>query len=83
MKNVVSLFTASTGQWLKIHSIPEGHFRSQFIRFGIHEGERAQCIERLPGGTIVLQKNRRQIAIGHTIAKQIMVIVLPKGSEHV
>lgn len=81
MQQLISLDTATAGQWLKIYSMPEGQLHSQFIRLGIHEGERAKCIERLPGGTIVLQKNRRQIAIGHSLAKQIMVVVLPNNSE--
>jgi ferrous iron transport protein A len=49
---------------------------AQFIRFGIHEGQRVRCIERLPGGTVVLQKNRQQIAIGHTLARQVFVVVI-------
>jgi len=82
MQRVISLYAAAAGQWLKIHSAPDGPLRSHCIRLGIHEGERAKCIERLPGGTIVLQKNRQQIAIGHALAKQIMVIILPNDTEH-
>lgn len=76
---LTSLLHTATGQWLRIHSIPPGLLHAQFVRFGIQEGERVQCIERLPGGTIVLQKNRQQIAIGHLLADQIMVLVL--GSD--
>lgn len=75
-RHIVSLYAAKTGEWLKIHSLPHGLLRAQFIRFGINEGERVRCIERLPGGTIVLQKNRQQITIGHLMAKQIFVFVL-------
>jgi Fe2+ transport system protein FeoA len=74
--SLIPLYSAKSGQWLKIYSLPKGLLRAQFIRFGIHEGERVQCIERLPGGTIVLQKNRQQIAIGHLLAKQIFVFIL-------
>jgi ferrous iron transport protein A len=49
--------------------------RAQFIRLGISEGERVTCLERLPGGTIVIQKNRQQIALGHKLAKEIFVQV--------
>ncbi len=73
---IIPLNFSPPGQWLKIHSLPRGHVYAQFIRFGIHEGERVRCIERLPGGTIVLQKNRQQIAIGHSLAKQIFVLVI-------
>ena len=77
----ISLATAVSGQFVKIHSIPGGLVQAQFLRFGIGEGERVQCIERLPGGTIVLQKNRQQIAIGHTLARQIIVMVIDLPQE--
>ena len=75
-KKTIPLNTSPTGQWLRISSIPGGLTFTQFIRFGINEGERILCLERLPGGTIVVQKNRQQIAIGHSLAKQIFVVVL-------
>jgi Fe2+ transport system protein FeoA len=75
-RDITLLYGARAGQWLKIHTLPQGILRAQFIRFGIHEGERVLCIERLPGGTIVIQKNRQEITIGHTLAKQIYVVVL-------
>jgi Fe2+ transport system protein FeoA len=75
----VSLDKAVTGQTLKIFSIPEGIMYAQFVRLGIHEGQRVQCLERLPGGTIILQKHRQQIAIGYSLAKHIMVI--PSDNE--
>ncbi|HEV8539393.1 MAG TPA: ferrous iron transport protein A [Bacteroidota bacterium] len=77
----ISLYNAIKGQWLRIFSLPNGLLRSQFIRFGINEGERVRCIERLPGGTIVLQKNRQQVAIGHLLAKEIFVLVLQTGED--
>jgi Fe2+ transport system protein FeoA len=58
---------------VRILSVPDGTVRAQFIRLGISEGERVKCLERLPGGTIVLQKNRQQIALGHKLAKQVVV----------
>jgi len=75
-KKMIPLDVSPSGQWLRVCSIPGGVIFTQFIRFGISEGERIMCIERLPGGTIVLQKNRQQIAIGHTLAKQIFVVVI-------
>ena len=79
MKNIISLYAAKAGQWLKIHSLPSsGSLRAQFIRFGVNEGERVRIIERLPGGTVVLQKNRQQLAIGHLLAKQVLVVVQPE-----
>ncbi len=69
----IALSAVKKGTWVRIHSLPRGVVRAQFIRFGIHEGEKVQCIERLPGGTIVLQKNRQQVALGHLLAGQILV----------
>ncbi len=63
-----------TGQWVRISSLPEGILYAQFVRLGIHEGQRVKCLERLPGGTIVLQKNRQQVAVGHALAKIIYVV---------
>ena len=36
-------------------------------------GEVVRCIERLPGGTIVIEKNRQEIAIGASLARTIVV----------
>jgi Fe2+ transport system protein FeoA len=44
------------------------------IRLGIHQGEFIKCIQRLPGGTLLVEKNRQEIAIGAALAKAIMVI---------
>jgi Fe2+ transport system protein FeoA len=70
------LSSVKGGTWVRIHTLPRGLVRAQFIRFGIHEGERVECIERLPGGTIVLQKNRQQIALGHLLCEQILVEII-------
>jgi ferrous iron transport protein A len=74
--NVLPLGAIEPGVWIRIHSLPQGLLRAQFIRFGVNEGERVRCIERLPGGTIVIQKNRQQIAIGHILANRIFVVVI-------
>lgn len=72
-QKTVPLILVSAGNSVKIISLPEGTLRAQFIRLGISEGERVMCLERLPGGTVVIQKNRQQIALGHKLAKQIVV----------
>lgn len=74
--DVVPLHTVAADQWIRIYSLPRGLLYAQFIRVGVSEGEQVKCIERLPGGTIVIQKNRQQIAIGHLLAKQIFVVVV-------
>jgi ferrous iron transport protein A len=80
-RKMIPLNVSLPGEWLRICSVPGGLIFTQFIRFGISEGERMMCIERLPGGTVVVQKNRQQIAIGHTLAKQIFVVVIEAQEE--
>ena len=43
------------------------------IRLGILKGQLVRCLERLPGGTIVIEKNRQEIAVGVALAKAILV----------
>jgi len=59
---------------MRVYSLPRGTLRAQLIRLGLSEGALVVCFERLPGGTVVLKKNRQLIAIGHALAKEVMVI---------
>lgn len=59
---------------MRIHSLPRGTLRAQLIRLGLSEGVLVVCFERLPGGTVVLKKNRQLIAIGHELAKAVFVV---------
>ena len=72
-EKLFSLFESSAGQELRIRSIPNSTIKTLFVRLGINEGEVVHCFERLPGGTVVLKKNRQQVAVGKKLAKQIMV----------
>jgi Fe2+ transport system protein FeoA len=76
-QKTMSLVSVKAGCSVRILSVPDGTVRAQFIRLGISEGERVTCLERLPGGTIVLQKNRQQIALGHKLARQVVVRLDP------
>jgi Fe2+ transport system protein FeoA len=69
----VPLHTISKGSRVLIVEVPEGKGKSQLIRLGILKGEFIRCLERLPGGTMVIEKNRREVAIGMTLAKSIFV----------
>jgi Fe2+ transport system protein FeoA len=69
----VPLHTISKGSRVLIVDVPEGKGKSQLIRLGILKGEFIRCLERLPGGTMVIEKNRREVAIGMTLAKSIFV----------
>ena len=72
-----SLLDSVPGQLMKILALPrEGTLYYHFIRLGIHEGQIVTCFEKLPGGTIVLKKNRQYMAIGHQLAKDVMVTEL-------
>ena len=79
LKSMVPLFATSAGSWVKIISLPQSTLGARFIRLGITIGSKVHCIERLPGGTIVIQKQRQQIAIGHSLAKEITVLILSQG----
>lgn len=55
-----------------ILSLPDSpELRSQCIRLGLNIGASFLCIERLPGGTIVLETNRQEIALGKHLAASI------------
>lgn len=71
----ITLDKAKKNSSFTVLSLPEGDMKVQLIRLGITEGESAKCLERLPGGTIVVQKNRQEIALGYDLAKSIKVIV--------
>lgn len=61
------------GDFLTVVKLPPGLFKIQLMRLGILEGDKLFCLERLPGGTIIIQKNRQEIAIGYELAKQIKI----------
>jgi ferrous iron transport protein A len=71
--NPIPLHRVQKGRRLVIVEIPEGRSRSQLIRLGVVKGEFIRCLERLPGGTVVIQKHRQEIAIGVTLARTILV----------
>jgi Fe2+ transport system protein FeoA len=75
----VPLHTISKGSRVLIVEVPEGKGKSQLIRLGILKGEFIRCLERLPGGTMVIEKNRREVAIGMTLAKSIFVAYANHG----
>jgi Fe2+ transport system protein FeoA len=70
-----TLDKAKRGKKVTIVSLPAGKLKVQLIRIGISEGDTVTCSERLPGGTIVLRKNRQEIAVGFDLAKKIIVIL--------
>jgi ferrous iron transport protein A len=77
----VPLHTIFKGSRVLIVEVPERKGKSQLIRLGILKGEFIRCIERLPGGTIVIEKNRREIAIGMALAKSISVMYISSDNQ--
>lgn len=72
----IPLQKAKKGSVLRIEGIPEGRNKALLLRLGIVKGEVVRCLERLPGGTIVLEKNRQEIAVGFSLASTILVAVM-------
>ena len=70
-----TLDKAKKGSFVTIRKLPEDEIRFQLLRMGISEGDRVFCLERLPGGTIILQKKRQEIAIGSELAKTITISI--------
>lgn len=51
-----------------------GESRSQFIRIGLMEGAIIECLERLPGGTLVIGQSRQEFALSANLADSITVM---------
>ncbi len=75
----VPLHSAIKGSKLVIVDIPQGQSRVRLIRLGIVKGAPITCLERLAGGTVVIEKSRQEVAIGAALAKTILVAY--KGAE--
>jgi len=56
--------------------------RSQCIRLGLSVGSPFFCIQRLPGGTIVVETGRQEIALGRALASQILVSLMSDARSH-
>jgi Fe2+ transport system protein FeoA len=70
---MMKLSTIRKGLPVQILRLPEGDMRIQFIRIGLMEGARITCIERLPGGTVVLLHHRQEVALSADLADAIWV----------
>ncbi len=61
------------GGRVRIAQLPPGEMRSRFIRIGLMEGAVVSCLERLPGGTIVLIFHHQEVALSGELAASIEV----------
>lgn len=67
-----TLLDIQRGRSGSIVTLPaDAGLRSQCIRLGIAVGATFSCLERLPGGTVVLATRRQEIAIGRSLAETI------------
>jgi Fe2+ transport system protein FeoA len=71
----MKLSDISKGTSARISALPGGDIRSQFIRIGLMEGSIVQCLERLPGGTLVLRHSRQEVALSTELAASILVSI--------
>ncbi|MBM4169208.1 MAG: ferrous iron transport protein A [Ignavibacteria bacterium] len=69
----IPLHKVARGSLVRIVEVPDGTSKAQLIRLGIHVGVLVKCLERLPGGTLVIKKNRQEIALGINLASTILV----------
>jgi Fe2+ transport system protein FeoA len=60
----------------RIEGLPEGEIRSQFIRIGLVEGAYVECLAHLPGGAVVLEFSRQEIALSGDLASSIIISTL-------
>ncbi len=67
------LATMAKGTRGRIERLPGGEIRSHFIRIGLVEGAIISCMEKLPGGTIVLEFSRQEVALSGDLARSIEV----------
>lgn len=69
----MTLAQAKRGQQIRVVSIPDENIRAQAIRFGISEGAKVECTEKLPAGPVIITKGHQEIAIGRRLAENIQV----------
>jgi len=68
-----SLSRVSKGSSLRVVDIPQSVEGTRLIRLGVVKGVVIRCLEKLPGGTVVIALNRQEIAIGASLTKTILV----------
>jgi Fe2+ transport system protein FeoA len=68
-----TLADARTGERFTITSVDDERARVTALRFGMAEGARVHCVQRIPAGPIVLRSGRQEIAVGRELAKRIRI----------
>jgi ferrous iron transport protein A len=62
------------GCTVQVERIDDSELRTHLIRFGITEGSRIECLERIPFGPFMIRHNRQELAIGRAAAWGIHVL---------
>jgi ferrous iron transport protein A len=75
-----TLSDAHSGETVKLKALPKGTLRTQLVRLGIYEGMTVECLQRLPGGTVVIRNGRSQVGIGRLLAEAIHVAPVEEQS---
>lgn len=71
--NQATLDRIKRGKMCCIKRLPQGIVKDQTIRFGLTEGKEVRCQAVIPGGPVVLEVDRQEIALGRNLAKQIVI----------
>jgi Fe2+ transport system protein FeoA len=70
---MIKLSSLTKGASARIVQLPSGDIRVQLIRLGLMEGAVVNCIQRLPGGTMILGHHRQELALSTELAESISI----------
>ena len=71
----MKLNQARSGEKFMLEFIP-ATIKAELIRMGLCEGDKIECLVKIPGGPVVLIKDLQEIAIGNNYAKEIQITKL-------
>lgn len=69
----MTLSEVNRGDKFQVDHIPDTNVRAQALRFGISEGAQVSCVEKVPGGPVILKRNFQEIAVGRRLAEKIEI----------
>ncbi len=68
----MQLNQVKSGEKILLNFIPAS-IKAELIRMGLSEGDKIECLVKIPGGPVVLLKDLQEIAIGNNYSKEIQV----------
>lgn len=68
----VNLNQVKSGDKFILKFIPTS-IKAELIRMGLCEGDKIECLVKIPAGPVVLIKDLQEIAIGNNYAKEIQI----------